>query len=50
MSDRLFFGAGALISAWLILLLSGVAAGGAVHLLLVGGVVVFVKALRSRQA
>lgn len=47
MSDGLFLGAGALISAWLILLLSGVAAGGAVHLLLLAGIALFVKARRQ---
>lgn len=36
------------ISAWLILLLSGFAAGGAVHLLLGGALVLLFRALRLR--
>ncbi len=47
MKDAHLFAAGGLISAWLILLLAGFAAGGAVHLLLAAGLVVLVRTPRA---
>lgn len=46
--DRGFFVAGGLLSAWLLALLTGFVLGGAVHLLLAAGLVVFFRLLRFR--
>ena len=47
-TDRGFFFAGGLFSAWLLALLTGFVLGGAVHLLLAAGLVVFFRLLRAR--
>ena len=44
--DNQILAGGAALSAWLILLLSGFALGGAVHLLLAGAVALLFGALR----
>lgn len=48
MNDRLMIAASVALSAWLILLLTGFAGGGAVHLLLLAGLALAFKALRDR--
>jgi hypothetical protein len=47
-ADGQLLAAGCLLSGWLILLLTGFAAGGAVHLLLAASLVLAAKGLQSR--